>query len=208
MPKRGNPYTKTFHADGRLYGKYKEKPNEQISLEDLQRALAGQRLSYGHMPRFVKPVRDKSYTVFMYYVGARKLEPAKVLKENMFVTGTHIVVDIPAFKHGERAGPLEIRRDRPGTEWIILRWQKTRKGRQIWPLKPATAYRIIKRALGRCPHWLRHNFITTAQQKLEGQPLEVDTKIMAWTGIKRRDTLDNYRMKKQKDIKDISDMPL
>ncbi|NVM21774.1 MAG: hypothetical protein HWN68_08340 [Desulfobacterales bacterium] len=204
--KRGNPYKKKLHEDGRFYGKYKVKPNSQIPVEDLERALNGEQLSSGHQPKFVKLVRDKSYVVFTFYVGSRKLEPTKVLKEDMVVTDTHIHVQIPAFKHGERGGPLKIRRSNVGVEWIVKQWKKTKKRKPVWPLSPSTAYRIIMRALGRCPHWLRHNWITTKQQTLLGTPSDVDRKIQSWTGIKRRQTLDNYRMKMQKDIDEIAEL--
>lgn len=205
MSPRGNPYLKkVFHADGRLYGKYKEKPNTQITQDDLVRALAGQKLSDGHQPRFVKPLRDKSFTAMVFQVGPRKMEPVAIMKEDMMLTPTHLIFKIPAFKHGERAGPLELPLDRPGVDLIVQQWQKTRKGKRVWRLSPSTAYRVIVRALGKCPHWLRHNWITTTQQVLNGTPAEVDRKIMAWTGQKRRETLDPYRLKMQADIHDIS----
>ena len=207
-PGKPRRYPKTLHPDGREYGRYKVKPNSQIPLEDLQAALADRILSTGWQPRFVKPLRDKSYTAFTFHVGSRKMEATKVLKEDLIETDSHIVFRIPAFKHGERAGPLELRKDLPGVDLIILQWQKTRKGRPIWPLGEKTAYRIIYRALGKCPHWLRHNFITTMQQRLQGTPAEADRKIMAWTGQKRRETLDPYRIKKAEDIREISDVGL
>lgn len=204
--RRGNPYKRKMHKDGRFYGKYKQKPNTQIKIDDLERALNGQKLTDGHKPVFVKPTRDKSYLVFTYWVGSRKLEPAEILKEDIAVTKTHVHVKIPAFKHGERGGILKIRRGNIGVEWIIKQWKRTKKKKHVWPLSSSTAYRIITRALGKCPHWLRHNWITTKQQSLPGEPSEVDRKIMAWTGIKRRETLDNYRMKMQEDIDEIAEL--
>lgn len=212
-PGSDNPYIKKrLHPDGRLYGKYKRYPDSQILVEDLQAALAGRPLSTGHKPHFVKPLRDKSYTVFMFHVGARKLEPAEVRKEDMLIVEGPlcdlIVVNIPAFKGGQRADALKIPVNWAGADLIIEQWKKTRKGRKIWDLSPSTAYRIIMRALGKCPHWLRHNWITTMQQNLPGSPSEVDRKIQGWTGIKRRQTLDNYRMKKKEDITEISQVGL
>ncbi len=207
MPgKRGNPYKKRLHKDGRLYGKYKVKPNQPISMEDLERALAGERLSSGHMPKFIKKVRDRAYVTLLFWVGPRKLEPAEVKKEDVVIDKTHLYIKIPAFKGGERAGVLKLRRTRAGVPYIIMQWKKTRKGRALFPLSPSTAYRIVTRALGVCPHWLRHNWITRAQKTLKGSPSEVDRKIMAWTGIKRRQTLDSYRMKTEEDIDEIADM--
>jgi len=219
MSPGGNPYKTKLHADGRLYGKYKEKPDRQIPVEDLQAALDGRTLSNGHRPKFAKGLRDKSFLVMIFHTGARKLEPCPVykngklvkpgiLKENMVIQEDRIVFQIPAFKHGVRADVLELKRDRPGVDLIVQQWQKTRKGKALWPLSEDTAYRIVKRALGVCPHWLRHNFITTMQQRLEGPPAEVDRKIMSWTGHKQRTSLDHYRMKMKKDITEIADVGL
>lgn len=217
--KGGNPYRKTIHADGRVYGKYKVKPDRQIPVEDLQAALEGRPLSTGHRPKFSKGLRDKSFLVMIFYTGARKLEPCPVyrngqlvkpgiLKENMVIMDDKIVFQIPAFKHGSRADALELKRSRPGVDLIVQQWQKTRKGKPLWSLSEDTAYRIVKRALGVCPHWLRHNWITTMQQKLKGTPSDVDRKIMSWTGHQQRGSLDHYRMKMQKDITEISDVGL
>jgi len=202
----GNPHRKKIHSDGRFYGKYKVKPNSQISVEDLRRALDVEKLSDGYQPKFIKPTRDKSFLTISYWLGSRKLEPTKVFKKDMVITSTHIHVKIPAFKHGQRAGVLKIRRSNVGIEWVVKQWERTKKGRLVWNLSPSTAYRIIMRALGKCPHWLRHNWITTKQQSLHGEPSEVDRKIMAWTGIKNRATLDNYRMKMEKDIDEIAEL--
>jgi len=215
----GNPYRKQIHADGRVYGKYKVKPDRQIPVEDLQAALEGRQLSSGHRPKFVKALRDKSYLVLVFHTGARKLEPCPVYKngqliyqgirkEDLVLTDQEIIFSIPAFKHGQRAGALRLRLDRPGVDLIVQQWQKTRKGKPVWNIGRGTAYRIVERALGVCPHWLRANFITTMQQRLEGTPAEADRKIMAWTGQKRRETLDNYRIKKVEDITEISDVGL
>jgi hypothetical protein len=208
-----------MHADGRVYGKYKIKPDRQIPLEDLTAALEGRILSSGHRPKFSKGLRDKSFVVMLFHTGARKLEPCPVYrngqlvypgirKEDVVIADQNLVFSIPVFKHGERSGPLQLRLDRPGVDLIVLQWQKTRKGKPLWALSGRTAYNIVKRALGVCPHWLRGNFITTMQQRLPGTPAEADRKIMSWTGQKRRETLDNYRIKKQEDVQEISEIGL
>jgi len=204
--RKGNPNLRKLHADGRFYGKYKRKPDRTIPLEDFKRALEGYTLSTGHRPVFVKATRDKSYLAAIFVLGARKLEPCEVVKEDIRVTETHLFIKIPAFKHGERADVLKVNLATPGVDWIIKQWQHTRKGRKVWPLSPSTAYRIVLRALGVCPHWLRHNWITDKQKRLKGTPSEVDRKIMAWTGIKRRQTLDSYRLKTKQDIDEIGDL--
>lgn len=201
-----NPFTqKIMHDDGRTYGKYKHKPNFRISPDDLARALNGQKTSYGHTPVFIKTFRDKAYVAFVYWTGTRKLEPSKIMKEDMKITKEFIIVNVPAFKYGERAGALTIPISNEGMEYVIMRYNKTRPGKQVFQVSKAGSYRIIKRALGVCPHWLRYNFITMVQQYLPGQPADVDTKIMAWTGIRRRETLDKYRLKSERDISDVAD---
>lgn len=217
--RRGNPYRKQVHADGRLYGKYKVKPDRQIPVEDLQAALEGRILSNGYQPKFVKGLRDKSFLAMIFHTGARKLEPCPVYKngqliypgirkEDMVLTDQEIIFSIPVFKHGERVGALKLRLNRPGVDLIVQQWQKTKNGRPLWPMSGGTAYRIVERALGICPHWLRGNFITTMQQKLDGTPAEADRKIMSWTGQKTRTVLDNYRIKKEADVDEISDVGL
>lgn len=209
MAQVGNPNKKRMHRDGRLYGKYGRYPNTQISREDLKRALAGKKLSTGHQPKFCKPTRDKAYLAFMFFVGCRKLEATLIKKEDMKLVGRHLVFLIPAFKHGIRGGPLKLNLDKiEGAEYILKKWRKTRRGRFVFKLSSSTAYRIVTRALGVCPHWLRHNWITTAQQKLAGNPSDVDTKIMTWTGHKSRASLDHYRLKTEKTISEVSEMEM
>lgn len=204
----GNPNKKMLHEDGRLYGKYRHKPDAQISVEDLTAVLEDRQTSYGHRPRFVSPTRDKSYTAAVFHLGARKMEPTEVMKEDIVIADGQMVIKIPAFKHGERAGPLTLPVDRVGVDWILKQWAATRKGRRIWNFSPSTAYRIIVRALGYCPHWLRHNFITGAQQRLTGTTSDVDRKIMSWTGIKNAGTLNSYRLKKKEDITEMGQVGL
>jgi hypothetical protein len=134
------------------------------------------------------------------------MEATKVLKEDMVFTEGYLFIKIPAFKHGERAGVLKLKMSNVGMEFVKQQWERTKKHKQLWSLSPSTAYRIVVRALGKCPHWLRHNWITTKQQQLEGNPTEVDRKIQSWTGIKHRETLDNYRLKMEKDISEIADL--
>lgn len=204
----GNPHKKELHKDGRLYGKYKRKPDMQITSEDLARALKGKTTSYMHTPVFLKATRDRAFTAALFWLGARKLEPAQLRKEDMQLKDGFLFLKVPAFKGGERGGVLKINVKRPGVNYIIEQWRRTRKGRHVFQVSPSTAYRIIKRALGVCPHWLRHSWITWAQKNLEGSPSEVDRKIMAWTGIKQRGTLDSYRMKTEKDIAEIAEIEI
>jgi len=199
-------YKVRVHEDGREYGKYKLKPNSQIDLEDLQRALDGEPLSDGHKPHWVHLLRDKSYVVITYHIGSRKMEATKVMKEDMVFTDDYLFIKIPAFKHGERADILKLKMSNLGINLVKQQWDKTKKNSQVWNLSSSTAYRVVIRALGKCPHWLRHNWITGKQQQLQGTPSEVDRKIQAWTGIKHRETLDNYRLKMKKDIDEIAEL--
>jgi len=203
---KGLQYHVKMHEDGREYGKYKVKPNSQIDVEDLRCALEGKPLSDGHIPKWIYPVRDKSYVVITYHLGSRKMEATKVQKEDMVFTKDFLFIKIPAFKHGERADVLKLKMANVGMEFVKQQWERTRKAKRVWELSDSTAYRIVVRALGKCPHWLRHNWITTKQQQLPGQPSEVDRKIQSWTGIKHRETLDNYRMKMKKDIEEIAEL--
>jgi hypothetical protein len=134
------------------------------------------------------------------------MEITKVQKEDMIWDQDFLHIKVPAFKHGERAGPLKIKRTNPGLDLVFQQYEKIKPKHPVWPIKKSTAYNIITRALGICPHWLRHNFISSKQRNLAGTPSEVDETIQSWTGIRSRATLDNYRLKIQKDIDKIAEM--
>lgn len=206
--KRGNPYKRVLHLDGRIFGKYKNYPDRQISRQDFLKALKGKQLSSGHKPRFVKPSRDKAYLTVLFFMGPRKLEPTVMSKENVVLTKKYLVMLMPVFKGGERAGPIKLKRDKPGVEYVIKQWQRTKKGKQIFRFSASTAYRIVTRALGVCPHWLRHNFITIVQRNMPGNPTAVDEKIMSFTGHKSRSSLDHYRIKSDQDITEIAEVEI
>lgn len=206
--RRGNPHKRKLHKDGRVYGKYEVYPDEQISIKELKRALKGKTLSNGHKPKFVKPGRDKAFLTILFLMGPRKLEPTKMVKENIVLTKKYLVMLMPVFKGGERAGPIKLKIGKPGVEYVIKQWKRTRKGKRVFQFSPSTAYRIVKRALGVCPHWLRHSFITTIQRNMPGNPAAVDGKIMSFTGHKSRSSLDHYRIKSDKDITEIAEVEI
>lgn len=197
-------YEKRLHQDGRIYGKYKLKPNRIIELEDFKRMLNDKRLTNGHKPLFKHKTRDKAFCTLLFLCGLRKMEATKIIKEDMVIDKTYVFFVVPAFKHGERGGRLKLKRSNPGVEYIVSLWRKIRRGKPLFPFSDSTAYRIVIRAFGVCPHWLRHNFITR-MQRLEGTSSDVDRKIMAWTGIKFRGTLDKYRLKTEKDIDEVAE---
>jgi integrase len=140
---------------------------------------------------FKQPLRDKSFLALLYWTGVRKSEAYERVKEDFIVTETDLVIDFhQRKKNGLEVPPLEIPLDLPYMNLILERVQKTRQGRRVWPLSSATAWRIVKRALGEkyYPHFLRLNRIT----RMFDDPTTTIPEAKSWTGIKTAKALDVY----------------
>jgi integrase len=82
-------------------GRYKHgKPNEETSLQEFESAL-----EKGY---FTKPLQHKSYLAVVYWIGARRTEPLEMKKEDVTLEGCSLFLKIPAKKHGERGGLIEL----------------------------------------------------------------------------------------------------
>ncbi len=199
-------YKKKLHEDGREYGKYKLKPNSKISFDDYIKTLNGEVLTDGTKPHFVKPLRDKSYIAIMYLTGARRTEPLLLKKEDLTATESYLFIKMPTLKRGQRAGILKLKLDQVGVSFIIDQWKKKKVKKAIWEMDDKTAYRVIVRAFGKCPHWLRHNFITSLFDILPYNVNESARIIASWTGHKQVTNLNIYVMKTKEAIDKIADI--
>ena len=177
-------------------GKYKHgKPNREISIKEFVEFL--------DKGEFDKP-SHKAFFVLIFWIGCRRSEPLKMIKEDIRESEGSLFVKIPAFKRGERGGEIELPLDFPGMEFIKKRWLKTNKKRRLFPFSTSTSWRIVKRIDNKLsPHWFRHNRITKLR-KLKDQGKISQDDIKSWTGLKRDATIEGYGMTTQQGIHKIS----
>ena len=192
-----------------MMGKYKHgKPDEEITSEEFQEKIT----------KCALPLRQKAYLVLLYWLGPRRSEPLVILKEdieekegNLFIsihyrrdeTGERILYS--RGKWGQAGGPTELPLSKFGVDLIREVWQKTRKGKRLFPFSDKTGYRAFKKLWPRkTPHWLRYNRITKLRKML-GQKISIDG-IKSFTGIKRDTTIQNYGLKTRADIHKIAEL--
>jgi len=161
------------------------KQTDTIDLEFLQ-----ERMKKGE---FKSPLRDKSFLVLLYWTGVRKSEAYERVKGDFEInkTKTDLVIDFhQRKKNGLKVPPLEIPLDLPYVNLIREQLERTRTGERVWFLSSATAWRIVKRALGKkyYPHFLRLNRIT----RMFDDPTTTIPEAKSWTGIKTAKALDVY----------------
>ena len=172
------------------------EPDEPITKADLEHAL-----KTGH---FTDPLSHKSYLVITALIGSRKTEALEILKENIHQEGSSLFVNIPAKKHGQRGGDIELPLSWLGMDLVLQQWQKTRKGKRIWRFSPHTAWRIVKRVFPRkSPHHLRWTVVTELRALKDARQITTD-EIKSWTGIKRDSTIEGYGLKTQAGIHKVS----
>jgi site-specific recombinase XerD len=137
---------------------------------------------------FVKPLRDKSFLVFLYWFGIRKSEALELIKEDFEIESNILRVNAKAKKRGERP-PLEIPLDLPLVHYIVEKVEKTKPNRRVWNMSPTTAWRIVKRISEKLyPHFFRLN---RASHFLEN-PKTSTAEMMSWFGWKSTKTVDKY----------------
>ena len=133
-------------------------------------------------------------------------EPLEIKKEDVTLEGCSLFLRVPAKKHGERGGLIELPLSWIGVEIIKKCWEQTRPGRKLWPFKTSTAYKIIKRIWpARSPHWLRHNVVTKLRKLRDEKKIDTDA-IKSWTGIKADRTIESYGMKTQQKIHSVAEV--
>lgn len=177
-------------------GKYKHgAPSQEINLHEVLSKLDASELS----------LAKRCYVLILFYVGCRRTEPLAIKWEDIRVTVDAVFITIPAYKHGQRGGPVELPRDLTGVLSLISLHKKTKKGACLFPFSSSTAYRIIKGLFpSMSPHWFRHNRITKLRKKIDGKTISLDD-AKSWTGIKSDATMSHYGMTTQEGISRVSE---
>jgi len=160
---------------------YKEKQTEPITLEDFAKIM--------ETGRFTQPLSHKSFLAFLYWFGVRRSEALERVREDFNVEDGVLIVEAPAKKEGFRK-ELEIHVDLPFVDLIIQQVDRTRPNRMVWSFSHTTAWKIVKRAMGKnyYPHFFRLN---RATQFLE-DPKTTTPEMMGWFGWKSKRTVDSY----------------
>ena len=176
-------------------GTYKHgKPNEEIELAELRKALGKTMMSLHY----------KAYVILLYWLGCRRSEPLEVRYENVEETENSLFITIPAFKGGERGGPIELPLSLYGMQFLREAWKQTPKGARLFRFSSKTGYRIIKRLFPKkSPHWLRHNRLTKLRKKRDRGEISTDD-IKSFTGIRSDSTIERYGMKTKKGIHKVA----
>lgn len=176
-------------------GKYKYgKPNAEIDLEDLKKALGRSYLNLVY----------KAYVILLYWVGCRRSEPLEIKREDVVEKDGVLYMNIPAFKGGERGGLVELPLSLFGVYLIKEVWQLTPKGAKLFCFSDKTGYRKVKKLFPRkTPHWLRHNRLTKLRAKRDIGEITTDD-IKSFTGIKSDSTIERYGMKTKSGIHKVA----
>lgn len=176
-------------------GKYKHgKPNEEIELQELQNVLAKSMMNQWY----------KAYVILLYWIGCRRSEPLEVTQKDVEEKDGSLFINIPAFKHGERGGPIELPLSLFGVAAIRQVWKATPQGICIFRFSSKTGYRIVKRLFPKkSPHWLRHNRLTKLRKKRDRGEITTDD-IKSFTGIRTDATIEGYGMKTEKGIHKVA----
>lgn len=190
-------------------GRYKHgKPDEEISLEEFKQKISKCALS----------LRKKAYLVLLYWLGPRRDEPLVILKEDIEEKEGSLFISIhyrtdekgerilfSRGKMGQAAGPAELKLIMFGADLIKEAWEKTRKGKRVFPFSDKTGYRAFKKLWPhKTPHWARYTRVTKLRKKL-GKELTIDD-IKSFTGIRRDSTVQNYGLKTKASIHKIADL--
>lgn len=188
-------------------GKYNDgKPDQETDLEDLKEKLSKSALS----------LHQKAYIVLLYWLGCRRSEPLKILKEDIEEKDRVLFISIhfrtdengekilySRGKRGQTGGPIELNLESFGLDLVRKAWIKTKKGKKVFPFSDDTGYRAYKKLWPhRTPHWLRYNRVTKLRKRL-GSEITIDD-IKSFTGIKRDTTVQNYGLRTKASIHKIS----
>ncbi len=179
----------------RTLPKYKHgKQEEWITFQDFQRIM-----EHG---RFVKPLRDRSFLAYIYWIGPRRSGALERVREDFKVEKGVLKVDLPPKKHGLEAPPIEIPADLPYVDLIIEKVKKTRRSPGnpeglVWNMSATTAWRIVKRVMPKhYPHFFRGNRATS----FLNDPTTTTPQMMTWFRWKSHRTVDNYILKSKRHI--------
>jgi len=152
--------------------------------------------------RFVKPLMHKSFLVFLYYIGCRKSEALELTKEKFRMTQDYLFVDVSAKKHGLERSAFKLNLKLPYVSLIVKQLEMTKPREKVFPISPATAWRIVKRvAPKKYPHYFRLNRTV----KFLNNPDVTLNEIRQWMAWKRMETVNSYLGYSERAIGKLSD---
>lgn len=176
-------------------GRYKHgRPDSKIELKDLMKRTDVVGLS----------VMKKAYVALLFWVGCRRSEPLKVLKEEVREDDGALYMTLPAFKGGRRGGDIMLPLHRWGMSEVKKVWELTKSKKRLFPFCSKTGYRVVKKLFPKkTPHWLRHTLITTLREKRD-QGLITTDQIKAYTGITQDSTIERYGLKTHAGVEKVA----
>jgi hypothetical protein len=161
------------------------KPDRAITIDDLRAGL--KKLEH-------EPLAYRAYLALVYWVGCRRTEPLSLLGIDVISDLASVYIShLPAKKHGHRTETIELPLDKEGVSLIAELAKKTRASKHLFPFSSMTTYRIIIRALGVYPHWLRYDRITKIRRTIDGKRVSIDD-AKSFTGIRSDRTMQGYGM--------------
>jgi integrase len=161
------------------------KPNRAITVEDLHAGL--KKLEH-------EPLAYRAYLALVYWVGCRRGEPLRLLASDVYAEGFNLFIKhLPAFKRGHRAEVIELPLNLEGVDLIMLLAGEAKGNYPLFNFSSMTGYRIIVKALGVYPHWLRYDRITKIRRTIDGKKVSIDD-AKSFTGIRSDRTMQGYGM--------------
>lgn len=170
----GNPYEHKYR-DGKVL--------QSIDLQTFQIIM--------EEGQFIKGDYHRSFLSFIYWFGCRKEEALRRVKEDFNINHYEgiLSVNMPPIKEGEMRLPLEAPLDLPYVDLIAYQVEHTKEGKKVWSFHPATAWRIVKRAVPNLyPHFFRLNRCT----RMLDDPSATIPQIRTWFGWRSIKTVDSY----------------
>lgn len=193
-----------------MMGKYNDgRPDQETNLVELQEKISKSSL----------PPIQKAYVILLYWLGCRRSEPLKILKEDIEEKDNKLFISIhyrkdkatgerilySRAKRGQAGGPIELDLASYGLDIVKETWAKTKPTRKVFSFSDKTGYRAFKKLWPhRTPHWLRYNRVTKLRKRL-GSDMTIDD-IKSFTGIRRDTTIQNYGLKTKASIHKIAGM--
>lgn len=188
MSKRGNPYPNRY-KNGKIVEPISFEQFKKIygRAEQLERAREKRKRSLeseGVVSSYrMKLVNIRALIVVLYYLGLRiseivgdiprKYETRKgakwsrrikgLTKEDLYFEEDSDLIGISAFevrKHGHRDNPLYLKKTWLGVDQVIEVWNNTEPGERLFPIDKSFAWRLVKGASNRYPHFFRLNRAT------------------------------------------------
>jgi site-specific recombinase XerD len=114
----------------------------------------------------------KALLVFLYLFGARVSEALKLKRENFWVEGKYLAVEIPLSKKRKNKGPtipthiLRVNINSPFMEILLKFLENKEMNEKLWSFSRIKVWRTIKKFLSNCsPHFFRHSRLRKLAEK-------------------------------------------